>query len=90
MSDEKRAQLAEYWGVGVPLWERYAGWLADALHGDLGTSLRFNAPVARGRRHARGELARPHGVRLGARAASSASPWASPPACTAGGSSTGS
>lgn len=45
MSDEKRAQLAEYWGVGVPLWERYTGWLADALHGDLGTSLRFNAPV---------------------------------------------
>ena len=45
MSDEKRAQLAEYWGVGVPFWERYTGWLADALHGDLGTSLRFNAPV---------------------------------------------
>lgn len=45
MSDEKRAQLAEYWGVGVPLWERYTGWLADAVHGDLGTSLRFNAPV---------------------------------------------
>ena len=45
MSDEKRAQLAEYWGVGVPLWERYTGWLAGALHGDLGTSLRFNAPV---------------------------------------------
>lgn len=45
MSDEKRAQLAEYWGVGVPLCERYTGWLADALHGDLGTSLRFNAPV---------------------------------------------
>ena len=31
--------------MGVPLWERYTGWLADALHGDLGTSLRFNAPV---------------------------------------------
>lgn len=45
MSAEKRAQLAEYWGVGVPLWERYASWLGDALHGDLGTSLRFNAPV---------------------------------------------
>lgn len=45
MSAEKRAQLAEYWGVGVPLWERYASWLGDALHGDLGTSLRYNAPV---------------------------------------------
>lgn len=45
MSEEKRAQLAEYWGVGVPLWERYTSWLVDALHGNLGTSLRFNAPV---------------------------------------------
>ena len=46
MSEAKRAQLAEYWGVNTPLWERYASWLGDLLHGDLGTSLRFNAPVA--------------------------------------------
>ena len=45
MSPEKRAQLAQYWGVGTPFWERYASWLNDALHGDLGTSLRYNAPV---------------------------------------------
>ncbi|MDU1880485.1 MAG: ABC transporter permease, partial [Eggerthella sp.] len=38
-------QLAEYWGVNTPLWERYANWFVDLLHGDLGTSLRFNAPV---------------------------------------------
>lgn len=45
MSPEKRAQLAEYWGAGVPLWERYTAWLGSALQGDLGTSLRYNAPV---------------------------------------------
>ena len=45
MSAEKRAQLVEYWGVGEPLWQRYAAWLSAALQGDLGTSLRFNAPV---------------------------------------------
>ena len=46
MSQEQIAQLEEYWGVNTPLWERYANWFGDLLHGDLGTSLRFNAPVA--------------------------------------------
>lgn len=46
MGEEKRAQLAEYWGVGVPVWERYLAWASSLLHGDWGTSLRFNAPVA--------------------------------------------
>ena len=46
MSEAKRAQLAEYWGANTPLWERYASWLAAAAQGDLGTSLRYNAPVA--------------------------------------------
>lgn len=45
MSEAKRAQLASYWGVDTPLLERYLHWLAAALQGDLGTSLRFNAPV---------------------------------------------
>lgn len=45
MSAEKRAQLAEYWGVNTPLWERYFHWLTSALQGDLGISLRYNAPV---------------------------------------------
>ena len=45
MSEAKRAQLAQYWGVGTPLLERYANWLASVLQGDWGTSLRFNAPV---------------------------------------------
>lgn len=45
MSAEKREELAERWGAGEPFAERYAAWACDALHGDLGESLRFNAPV---------------------------------------------
>lgn len=46
MSEAKRAQLAEYWGVNTPLWERYANWIVSFFQGDMGTSLRYNAPVA--------------------------------------------
>ena len=46
MSEEQRAQLAEYWGVDTPLLERYCNWLTAFAQGDMGTSLRFNAPVA--------------------------------------------
>lgn len=45
MSEAKRAQLASYWGADTPLWERYINWLTSALQGDMGTSLRYNAPV---------------------------------------------
>lgn len=45
MSEEKRAALAEYWGANTPIWERYINWLISAVQGDLGTSLRYNAPV---------------------------------------------
>ena len=46
MSEAKRAQLASYWGVDVPFWERFANWAGALLQGDMGTSLRFNAPVS--------------------------------------------
>ena len=45
MSPEKRAQLEEYWGVDTPITEKYAHWVSGVLHGDWGTSLRFNQPV---------------------------------------------
>lgn len=45
MSEAKRAQLASYWGSETSLLERYGNWLVSALQGDLGTSLRYNAPV---------------------------------------------
>lgn len=46
MSEAKRAQLVSYWGADSPFLERYLSWLASAVRGDLGTSLRYNAPVA--------------------------------------------
>ena len=46
MSEAKRAQLASYWGGDVPFWERFANWVGALLQGDMGTSLRFNAPVS--------------------------------------------
>lgn len=46
MSDAKRESLAAYWGSDLPFHERYLNWLIAALQGDLGTSLKFNAPVA--------------------------------------------
>ena len=45
MSPEKRAQLEEYWGTDTPITEKYAHWVSGVLHGDWGTSLRFNQPV---------------------------------------------
>lgn len=46
MGSARRAALHELWGTDEPLLARYGSWLAGALRGDLGTSLRFNAPVA--------------------------------------------
>lgn len=46
MSPEKRAQLDAYWGADVPLVERYLSWAGAMLQGDMGTSLRYNAPVS--------------------------------------------
>ena len=46
MSEAKRAQLASYWGGYVPFWERFANWAGALMQGDMGTSLRFNAPVS--------------------------------------------
>lgn len=46
MSEAKRAQLASYWGGDVPFWKRFANWAGALLQGDMGTSLRFNAPVS--------------------------------------------
>ena len=46
MSEAERAQLASYWGGDVPFWERFVNWAGALLQGDMGTSLRFNAPVS--------------------------------------------
>lgn len=46
MSADEKAQLAAYWGTDQPLLARYIQWLAAFLQGDMGESLRFNAPVS--------------------------------------------
>ena len=46
MDAAQRAQLASYWGADLPIWQRYLNWAGSALAGDLGQSLRYNAPVA--------------------------------------------
>jgi peptide/nickel transport system permease protein len=43
---EQREALIHAMGLDRPVAERYARWLGDALHGDLGTSLTTDQPVA--------------------------------------------
>jgi peptide/nickel transport system permease protein len=38
-------RLKRLYGLDLPLWERYANWLAGALGGDLGFSRTYNRPV---------------------------------------------
>lgn len=45
MSPEKLAELEQHWGKDTPVLERYVTWLGALLQGDLGMSLRYNAPV---------------------------------------------
>lgn len=44
-SEVIRAQLNEYYGLHLPLWEQYRKYLADLATGELGTSIRYNVPV---------------------------------------------
>lgn len=45
--DEQLARLNAYYGFDKPLPVAYAGWLADTMRLDLGTSFRYNEPVTR-------------------------------------------
>ncbi|KFC92910.1 ABC transporter permease [Leminorella grimontii] len=42
---EQYAQIAARWGLDQPLWQRFLLWLKQALQGDLGYSMVYNAPV---------------------------------------------
>ena len=44
--DRLRAQLEEYYGLDRALVSQYGAYLADLARGDLGVSVRYNAPVA--------------------------------------------
>ncbi len=46
MSEEKRAQLAAFWSKDADPISRYLGWATSLIQGDMGTSLRYNAPVS--------------------------------------------
>lgn len=46
MTPEKRAQMESYWGKDVPPAERYLNWAKGFVRGDMGTSLKYNRPVA--------------------------------------------
>lgn len=46
MTADEKAQLAAYWGTDQPFLTRYFNWLIAFIQGDMGMSLRFNAPVA--------------------------------------------
>lgn len=45
-SEAKLEALRQQLGLNQPLWLRYIDWLAGALTGDLGSSLRFGDPVS--------------------------------------------
>ncbi len=45
-SEQLREELERYYGLDRPLFEQYLAYLADLAQGDLGTSIRYNQPVA--------------------------------------------
>ncbi|MDP8988205.1 MAG: ABC transporter permease [Actinomycetota bacterium] len=44
-SEVVRAQLNEYYGLDLPIWDQYQKYLGDLATGELGTSIRYNVPV---------------------------------------------
>lgn len=46
VSPEQRAEIEDYWGVDKPPVERYADWLLELLHGNMGESALYRRPVA--------------------------------------------
>lgn len=44
--DSRRAAVQRYYGLDQPVGEQYGRYLAGLVRGDLGTSIRFNAPVS--------------------------------------------
>lgn len=45
LSQEAKDEIAEYWGLNDPLPERFMTWVANAFHGDMGTSITYKKPV---------------------------------------------
>lgn len=45
LSQEQIKRLEEYWGVGIPAFQRFLSWGKGVLHGDFGVSLLYRRPV---------------------------------------------
>ncbi len=45
ISEEKRQQIEEYWGLNEPPVVRYVKWAGNVTHGDMGTSMIYRQPV---------------------------------------------
>ncbi|PAD77737.1 MULTISPECIES: ABC transporter permease [Paenibacillus] len=46
LSEERKAELREIYGLNKPVFERYVNWMGNLLQGDLGYSLAQQRPVA--------------------------------------------
>lgn len=46
LSEEKRWEIEQYWGIHEPPLERYLSWLGELLQGNLGESILYRRPVA--------------------------------------------
>ena len=47
LSPEQRARIAEKWGLNDPAPVRFGKWASNAVKGDLGRSMVYDAPVAK-------------------------------------------
>ncbi len=47
LNDEQMQSLRAYYGLDKPILKAYAGWLTSLIQGDLGSSLRYQEPVAK-------------------------------------------
>jgi peptide/nickel transport system permease protein len=45
VSGEQLANLQQFWGVGVPVWEKALHWTLDVFQGNFGISLIYRVPV---------------------------------------------
>src|ERR1051325_649208 len=45
LSQEQRDSLRSYYGLDRPIFEQYFYWIGEALHGNLGLSIRQGKPV---------------------------------------------
>ena len=46
LSEEAKADIAEYWGFNDPLPQRYLNWVGRIFQGDLGQSVAYKKPVS--------------------------------------------